>query len=637
MLQLEVMGQRIETPERFRSGDRVAAFGTRRLEPAKTIEFSDGLRAWLKGFRPGISETLTVSRNRQPLAFIVQFPERTPELAALAQQVGVNLGDEQPLPTVTTPDPKVALPAATVSELRKRLNALHPFYRNALPYDDRAKGEALLQGGLGTNEEAIYLAGRFSELIRRCEAEHQSFGSKVKELEARLADPGSSIDTVTCKDGRKLEGTIVEETPEQIKIKSKLGTIPLKREEILKIERNKGSAQEFRTAYEAGRSQKAELSRLLGFAKEKKLQLQTELAAAAILALDPGDERSRGELGLPRSPFAAVDAAAPQGDKIEYNNRTYTPDQLRAELRSLGYVQINGLWCEKVQKSFKIDNLYNDQGKLSATYSGTMVQSQNKTETVQSYDPNSKSFVEKQKQVSIARYIGGSGSCLIEILSPGEVVDCRVRARSHVDRLGGYVAVSVSVDPRDNGKLLYTLAAPGNNDSSHDVSDKVAGSTRFYIRADLRTGGMFLYSDSNDLGVLEVKYSYGRPLEKINSLFASSVEAPVEPRQAIDPVESACRAFASQLIQIGTLPEALLEMRRSTETLSYRNDYLMPGRYAEIAAILKDPLTPNIGMTRDQSNKLASWWGVQGVEERREFLTAYGIWCARTRYLRGSR
>src|SRR6185436_20433325 len=94
---------------------------------------------------------IPVSRHRRPLAFIVTFPQRTPELVALAQQVGVNLGDEPTIVAPPPPEAKVALPASAVADLRKRLDALHPFYRNALPYDDRAKGEALLAGGQGTN------------------------------------------------------------------------------------------------------------------------------------------------------------------------------------------------------------------------------------------------------------------------------------------------------------------------------------------------------------------------------------------------------------------------------------------------------------------------------------------------------
>ena len=148
---------------------------------------------------------------------------------------------------------------------------------------------------------------------------------------------------------------------------------------------------------------------------------------------------------------------------------------------------------------------------------------------------------------------------------------------------------------------------------------------------------MFLYSDSNDRSVLEVKYTYGKPLEKINALFAGVAPAPASGDLAGDPTENACRAIAVQLIQLTTLPEALLEMRRSTEPLSYRLDYNMPARFSEIASILKEPLSPNLGVTRPETSRLASWWSTLGADERREFLTAYGVWCARARYLRGSR
>src|SRR6185369_16154242 len=180
---------------------------------------------------------------------------------------------------------------------------------------------------------------------------------------------------------------------------------------------------------------------------------------------------------------------------------------------------------------------------------------------------------------------------------------------------------------------LYTLAAPGENYNSYDVTDAVAGATRFYVRADIG-GGMFLYSDSNDRSVLEVKYTYGKPLEKINALFAGVAPAPASGDLAGDPTENACRAIAVQLIQLTTLPEALLEMRRSTEPLSYRLDYNMPARFSEIASILKEPLSPNLGVTRPETSRLASWWSTLGADERREFLTAYGVWCARARYLR---
>src|SRR5262249_35843020 len=214
--------------------------------------------------------------------------------------------------------------------------------------------------------------------------------------------------------------------PELMRGKVGRGTSTVEREEMLKSEKGKSSAKDFRVGYESARGKKAELLNLMVVAKEKKLQPQLELAAAAVLVLDPSDERCRMELGLPRSPFATVDPGPDRGDQIEFRGRMYTPDQLRAELKALGYVFLNGPWCEKIQKSYKIDNLYSDQGKLAATYFGTTIKSDDKTETYQAYDPNTKSFIQKQKQVSQGRYIGGSGTCLIEIAAPGEIIEARV-------------------------------------------------------------------------------------------------------------------------------------------------------------------------------------------------------------------
>ena len=53
---------------------------------------------------------------------------------------------------------------------------------------------------------------------------------------------------------------------------------------------------------------------------------------------------------------------------------------------------------------------------------------------------------------------------------------------------------------------------------------------------------------------------------------------------------------------------------------------------------LPDPLAPDWNaMTREQALRLGQWWGVLPIEDRREFLTSYGVWCARARYLRAGK
>jgi hypothetical protein len=214
-----------------------------------------------------------------------------------------------------------------------------------------------------------------------------------------------------------------------------------------------------------------------------------------------------------------------------------------------------------------------------------------------------------------------------------------------VARVGGTVTVSAVLSPEDTvPKILYTLAAPGENNGTYDATEKVAGRNRFYVRADVHGDGMFLASDSRDLGVFEVKYSYGRPLERINALLAASSAAVPEGTAAPalkpgdDSVEAGCRNVASSAAQNSTLVDSLTEVRKQTEILTYSREYAMPSRFYDVAVQLKDPLAPDWnGMTREQAIRLGTWWGLLPLDDRREFLTAYGLWCARARYQRGIR
>jgi len=171
----------------------------------------------------------------------------------------------------------------------------------------------------------------------------------------------------------------------------------------------------------------------------------------------------------------------------------------------------------------------------------------------------------------------------------------------------------------------------------------VAGHTKFYVNALTGGSGMFLISDSNDIGVLDVSYVYGRPLERINALLtgaSSTIDVPAttDLRQNNESVESGCRSAAASASRLETLVDSLSDVRRRTELLFYARDYDLPNRYLEIAAQLKDPLDPDWNsLSREQALALGAWWGRLPVDDRRDFLTAYGLWCARARFLRLSK
>ena len=649
LLQLEEQGVVQDAPDRFQAGDRLLSFAGKRMEPARTLAFADELRTWLTAFQPGAGGQIIVSRKKQIIAFAFQFPERTPQLVAIAHQAGVTLG-ETPGYSPRPSDLKLAvlapIPVSILESLRSHVSALPKGYRDLLPYEDRGRADALLLTGQGSSEDTVFLTGRYAEMIHRAEDEQTRISTRVRELEARIADPAAQMDAVYCRDGRRVEGTILEETETHVKVKSRFGAVTIGRDEISRIDKGKSSASEFRIGYDAARGKKTDLLRLLAFAKEKKLTAQTELAALSVVALDPADERSRLDAGLSRTPFNALPEPEPvsAAGRIDYQGRTYTPEQFRIELKSLGYVLINGLWCEKVAKSVKIDNLYRDEAKVPTLFQGASSQSLTHNEHDTVYDIQTKTWVPRTKKVADARYIGGGGSCSLEIVAPGPLIEARVHARSQVSKVGGYVTVSVVLDPSElTGKVLFSLAAPGENDGSFDATEKVAGRNRFFVRAQIGGSGMFLISDSNDLGVFEVKYVYGRPLERINAMLntllpGGDLAATTDLKANNDSVESGCRTAAASAARLDTLVDSLADVRRRTEVLLYTREFGFPDRYVEVASQIKDPLEPDWNsLSRDQALGLGTWWGRLPAEDRREFLTSYGLWCARCRYLRSNK
>jgi hypothetical protein len=630
--QLQEQGFPAPAPERFRWGDCLTRVGGASLDPLRAPAFAEAIRAWIGALQPGASESVTVVRAGRPVTFDVRFSDRSPELLALARPPDAVAAEvasggapvAEPKPLAPTP-----LPSPLLAEVKQRLETLPAFYRQTLPAQDRSRAEALLVGGHGSNDDTIFLTGRFSELLRRAESDQNAIAARLRELEAKLAESADGTDTVVCKD-RKIEGTILESTDEFVKIKGRFGAVTISRAEILTIEKGKGSGADFKAAYQAARGRKSELLQLFLQAREQKAELRRGLAAAALLSLDPGEDRCRHELGLPRNPYAGVPdpPAVSPDDRIEYLGKRYSPEQLRQELLSLGYVEMNGLWCEKVAKEFLIDNLYRDTGAIR----GATVQSQTHTEQDTVYDYRSRAWVPRTKIVATARYVG-NGVCHIEIAAPGPLLEARIHARSQVSRPGGTVTVSVVTDPGEKaGKVLYVLGAPGENDGTHDATEKVFGRDRFYVRAQVKGTGMFLVSDSNDHGVFEVKYTYGKPLERLNAILAN--------RRAggTDQVESTCRDLATGVAQTDLLIDALAEMRRRTESLVYSREFLMPSRFDDVVTRLKDPLFPDwSGMTREQAFRLGSWWGALPADDRREFLASYGLWCARARWTRAMR
>lgn len=270
----------------FRGGDLLTSFDGQTFDPTRPKPFTDQLREWLSIAQPGATAVATVQRNGKAVLIPLWFPE-----------IPIDIVNRELRPRGILSKEILPLPVDLVAEVRKRVAGLHPFYRKAIPADDAAKLDRLIRDLKGTAEDVDFLRNRILAHCSRAEAEMNSFESRVASLEAAAAS-STAVDTVLCKDGRRIQGTIEEDNEDGVRIKGRFGAARIAKAEILKVERGDALGGEFRRRYDAARGKLPELLALLGWCKDKNLSSQRELAAYAVLTADPGNDAAWTALGV---------------------------------------------------------------------------------------------------------------------------------------------------------------------------------------------------------------------------------------------------------------------------------------------------------------------------------------------------
>ena len=106
-----------------------------------------------------------------------------------------------------------------------------------------------------------------------------------------------SADILHMRDGRRIEGQIVEETALKVRIKTGFGVLEFKPAEIESIERKKSKLQEFEERWEAATN--ADNFFALGeWAQAKRMRKQAKRAMRRAVALDPQHKGANIALGL---------------------------------------------------------------------------------------------------------------------------------------------------------------------------------------------------------------------------------------------------------------------------------------------------------------------------------------------------
>ena len=154
-----------------------------------------------------------------------------------------------------------------------------------------------------------------------------------------LLFPSSLLgDVVILRDGRKLEGKIIEETKDYIVLEMKFGTQKFSRSEVKEIEKKETPTEIFKEKYEE--TDKNDVDALLDLAewcKENKLFAEMKKVYTRVLRVDPDNKVAHSALG-----------------HVEYKGKWYSKKEIERvkemEMRDKGLVKYKGKWVTREEK-----------------------------------------------------------------------------------------------------------------------------------------------------------------------------------------------------------------------------------------------------------------------------------------------
>jgi hypothetical protein len=340
-----------------------------------------------------------------------------------------------PPPTVAPAEPAfrpgVALSPDVVARLRTELLPLHPFYLSlVLTPGDKTHLDGIVATGLGLPGDADFVQGILNGTALKAVRDEVAQISQTIPTLDRESQEGLPIDKVTLADGRVLNCRILDESPEIVKVSRTMsggvgGQLPLRRENITRLEKGKGVGTEFQSRWEtAQKGTMAGLVELLVWCKENALTGQGKLVAYTILKTDPSNTQARAEAGLPADPVKNSEEVA-RGGVIVYQGRNWPARELKEKFLKDGYALFDGQWYSKKEKMISVPGLfrYERQNDKPVLFGGSGMichDTEITYKTVQ--DLNSNSFTETPEIKNIRRFYAPPMTVIQTSRIPGGVV-----------------------------------------------------------------------------------------------------------------------------------------------------------------------------------------------------------------------
>jgi hypothetical protein len=351
---------------------------------------------------------------------------------------------------------------------------------------------------------------------------------------AKLAG-AAGTDLVVKMDGATLDGRLLSESEAEVKIEVTRGQVKgivvVARADVKEVRRGAGAASALAAKLAEAKGKPEALLELAKSCRASGLTAHRDWICWLLLGIDPANEYARMAMGYAKNAAGVwMREREIRADMIDYDGRSYTPEDFRRMLTSRGYVEMEGRWYARKAWDLRATNLYRDEAKLPMAVDNAVVTDRILIDT----DRDG-----KLRKTTVCRMVGAlgeekssvetgftvrRGTVTIVIEAAADFIDCRVKATAEVTGQGGVIRAWV-----DNGaggtKELYKIDSVKKVDQSVDVSEVARGHRKLTLHVEMSSPWvsadngvvMFLPCTRNDTGVFDVSAQVAEPLKAVNA------------------------------------------------------------------------------------------------------------------------